>query len=389
MGEWVNPKRRTVLLLVVVVAAGLSSMLAMSDATHTIIVGDPAAYRERTEAILAGGVPYVDVPLEHLPMTLVPMVAAWFLGGSGSQSDYVFVYAALQVIALAGTLVAVGALGRSLGCPKASSRWLAATLPLVPLVTFRNDPFVTLLFVLAAVALSEGHRGWVPLGVAGALAKVWPAGLALWAVKIGSRAGSVLVAGSGVLAVVWTLHPGFTAARQGFGIHAETLMGSLVGLLRTVSGAESGVELTTAAYLPADTWVLLVNAAIGVGIAVAGVLAIRAANCNRSSFLALGTVVIGVILASQLFSLQYLLWLTPFVAISKQRLTLIAAVFGGLLTIGLAWYWNPSAFELPALYGLFSLRNAAVICLAWWLRDEAVATSTASRPETSDATLPG
>ncbi|MFP3914831.1 MAG: hypothetical protein ACLFWM_08145, partial [Actinomycetota bacterium] len=95
--------RRRVLMVLLVLAAATWAVLWVAHYPEKILAGDPPVYRLRVAAILDGGLPYLDVPFEHLPLMLVPMLAAWFLGGASAQSIYVVVFAALMALSLAGT----------------------------------------------------------------------------------------------------------------------------------------------------------------------------------------------------------------------------------------------------------------------------------------------
>ncbi|MGA7272294.1 MAG: hypothetical protein WB239_14580, partial [Acidimicrobiia bacterium] len=86
-------RRRTVILVMVVIVAGLAAIRLVAANPEVIIPGDPAAYRTRVEAILSGGLPYFDVPFEHLPVMLIPMLAAWTIGGWISQRMYIIAFA--------------------------------------------------------------------------------------------------------------------------------------------------------------------------------------------------------------------------------------------------------------------------------------------------------
>lgn len=363
------------MLALAVLAAGVLSVLVVSTQPLTIIPGDPAAYRERVAAVLADGLPYFEVSFEHLPVMTLPMAAAWVLGGFVSQSVYVWVFSLLMVGVLTLTAPMMDTLGRRLGRDRAGVHWLAAALPLLPLVAFRNDPVAVALFVVAAILLVDGRTGWTWAGAAGALAKIWPAVLALVGWRRDRRAGAVAVALAGAVAVGWTFVPGFSAARRSVGIHAETVMGALVGLERTLSGGPSEVVMTTAAYMPVEGWVVVVNALVGLAVVAAGVRGVTRADDVGDSLVALGAVVAGVILSSQLFSLQYLLWMTPFVALARSKVVLALGVALAVLTTALAWTWDVRFLQESWFYAMFTLRNAGLIVLAGMLARNVTATS--------------
>ena len=363
---------RRIILVAVVVAAGLGSVWAVSQDPLGIIPGDPAAYRDRMVAILDGGVPYLDVPLEHLPVSVVPMAIAWVLGGAASQSAYVTVFALVMLAVVVLVVLVMDRLGTALDHPEAGIAWTVAALPLLPLVLFRNDPVSVLFFALSALALVRGRRVWRWAGVVGAFAKIWPAVIALAGWRNGRRRDSWLVVMAGAVALGWTLLPGFTAARNAVGIHAETLLGSMIGLMRTTGGDPTGVVLTTAAYLEVDWWVVALNAAIGLVVCGFGVVAVWSARRERPLMVGLGTLVAGVILTSQLFSLQFVLWLTPFFALVRRRATLGIGVALGALTTVLAWIWDVSLFGSPWFHAGFLVRSLLVIVAAALMAREAI-----------------
>lgn len=366
-----NKRHPGLVLSVAILTIGLGSVLLASNATETILAGDPPEFRARVQAILDGGLPYLDVPLEHLPIMLVPMFGAWILGGFISQSDYVLAFAGLMIVSLGATAMLMLRIGVLHSHASAATRWLALVAPLVPLVVFRNDPFVTLLFVLSVYLTFAERTGSTMAAVVGALAKIWPAALALLAFRRAAMLRAAVLAISGAVGLGWTFLPGFVGARSGLGIHAETAMGALLGLWRTSSGGASQVVLTTAAYLPADAWVVALNALLGLLVLVVGVKATLKAPSPAYALLGVGTAVAGIILTSQLFSLQYVLWLTPFLAWSRGRHVLAIGLGLSVVTLGLAWSWTEGQFEEPLFYIALCLRNLAVFFVAFLLAREA------------------
>ncbi len=363
--------RSRILLGWVVLGLGAVSVLLVSRNPERIFAGDPAAYRMRVAAIVEGGLPYVDVPFEHLPVMLAPMGVAWYLGGASSQSAYIVVFAASMTLTLAATAMIVGAVGDHLGVSSAGRRWVVLVAPLLPLVVFRNDPVAVLLAVVAMWVVATGRRGWWVWAVAGAFAKVWPAGLApvTWRNK---KVASLGVAASGLLALALTRVEGFTVARQAAGLHAETLVGGLVGLARTLGGGPAEVTVTTAAYLSVPTWTVVVNALAGVAVVAAGLWAVMRASGLRAALIATGTVVAGVMLTSPLLSLQYVLWLTPFIVLAETRRSHLWGFVLGVVTLGLAFGWADTILDDPLFYATVTLRNALVVSVAALLALEAV-----------------
>ena len=362
--------RQRLMAAAVVLAAGAAAVVLAAGSPDAILAGDPAEYRRKVAAVLEGGLPYLDVPFEHLPVMLVPMLAAWGLGGWVSQPVFIVVFALLMTLAMAGATIAVDEAGARLRRAGALPRWLLVTMPLMPLVVFRNDPVAVLLAAVAVLGIIVGERWWTAAAGLGAFAKVWPAALGMTAVRRGRTAAGTAVAAAGALALGLTFLPGFTTARRALGIHAETVVGALLGLARVAGGEPAGVVVTTAAYLRADASAAILNAVVGLVVVGVGVHALVRSQDVAGALAATGCVVAGVILTSPLFSLQYVVWLAPFVALSRRRSTLVVAAAAGVLTTWLAWRWSPALFETTGMYLWLTVRNLLVVVAALSLAAE-------------------
>jgi len=353
----------------------LLTIWIMRNHPDRVLVGDPAIYRQRITEILDGGWPYLDVPFEHLPVMLVPMFVAWLFGGAASQSTYVVVFGVLMAMALAATTYVLGAVGRNLRAPRSDLRWLLMAIPLLPLITFRNDPVSVLLAVGGLALMIRGSSAWVVPAVAGGLAKIWPTVLA-WLAWPRRKASALLVSLSGLLGLLISLAPGFADRRDAVGVHTETVLGGLVGLWRSVRSEPVDVVLTTAAYLDVSSWVPAVNVLLGLVVFGFGLSAVRRVEDLRSQVVRLGCVVGGVILTSQLFSLQYVLWVVPFLALSRRRVAVVAGLLLGFLTIWLGWNWSVEYVESPAFYWIVNARNLVFLGTVIWLAFESPGSET-------------
>lgn len=343
--------------------ASLVALWLMSDHTDRMLVGDPAEYRERVDAILTGGWPYLDVPFEHLPVMLLPMLGAWFLGGGASQTSYVVVFVLLMAVVMAAATWLVDSLGERLQVSAAGGRWLLITVPMLPLVLFRNDPFSVLLGIGAVSLVTAGSPGWAASAIAGALAKVWPAVIALlaWPRR---KIGAMTVALAGVVGFGITLLPGFTERRDAVGIHTETLLGGMVGLRRTLAGGNANVAITTAAYLEVEPWVVALNALAGLLVVGLGIRSVVTTTHTATKVVRLGTVVTGVILVSPLFSLQYVLWVMPFLVMSRRGIVAALGFVLALVTMWLGWVWDPPILETSGFYLGVCVRNVLLLATA-------------------------
>jgi len=370
---------RRVLLAATVFALGVLSILWAARYPERIFAGDPLVYRLRVEEIFRSGLPYLDVPFEHLPVAIVPMLIAWWTGGAASQSTYVVAFAAQMTMCMAVITALIDRTGELLNRPGSGTRWLLLSIPLLPVVVFRNDPFSVLLAVLALAMVVFDRRGWWIPAVLGAFTKIWPASLAAtrWRTQPIVSAG---VGAVGVAAVALTFLPGFAERRNAIGIHAETVMGSVIGLSRAVGDGDVGVILTTAAYLEVGGWAVVVNALVGLGVFVAGLIAMTRATSMPDRLVCLGTVVAGVILTSGLFSIQYVLWLLPFIALDRRRSTLVMGGVLALVSFWLTWIWSEAAIEGALFYAGVTVRNVLVIAAA------AMCAAPGVRPRTERAT---
>jgi hypothetical protein len=306
-------------------------------APNAVIFGDPPIYLERLEAIIGGTMPYRDPGFEHLPGALIPILAAWLLSGFGPELPYTIAFSLLMLVCLGVTYRVLDRTGTSIS--GLAPRWLALAAPLVPLVVFRNDPWVVMLAVVAMVD-THPERVRITAAVAAVLSKGWPVALAPAAWWEGRRRTAAWIAGAAGLTLTLMLSPGFRATQEAAGLHSETLGGALVGLARALGGGDLGINWTTAAYLDAPLW------AYGLGPAVAVVLAAlawrsrRVAVEARGRWLLVGILTVAILMASRLFSTQYVLWITPFVAAASSRTRALAFAAGGLSLASVLGWWS-------------------------------------------------
>ena len=160
---------------------------------------------------------------------------------------------------------------------------------------------------------------------------------------------------------------GFSDARQATGIHAETLVGAIVGGIRALGEEPTRVTVTTAAYIDVSGSMVGLNLMIGLAVVGLGVWSVFSVGDWRSRVVGTGIITAGVVLASQLFSLQYVLWLMPFVAASRRLGTRGLGIGLGALTTLLAFVWTEDKFDHAWFFGLFTLRNGLVIAIAMLL----------------------
>jgi hypothetical protein len=345
---------------------GLAVVLAVLVAAalpHTVLAGDPVIYRERVAAMMANGLPYVDVPMEHFPGSLVPMLAAWLLGGFLGEGPYTLAF----VVLMAGSLWLTSRSLRSFQAADGSRpavNFLVLVLPLLPLVLFRNDPWVVLLAAGATALTISGAQGTPSLLLGGAiLTKAWPISLIPIAWWRGHRRAAVIVGAVTVTLLALVVRsPGFQATQRGGEIHAETVAGGLLGLTRVVRGDNPGVLRALGAQLPVPAGVVALNALPGLAIlAIAAPVLRRPFSRSRAPIVA-GALTFGAALALPALSAQYLLWFAPFVACA-ERPTRLRYVVANLLTLILVVTWFEIFEASLAWWGLLVVRNALVVWL--------------------------
>jgi hypothetical protein len=115
-----------------------------------------------------------------------------------------------------------------------------------------------------------------------------------------------------------------TRIQRPVGIHTETLAGSLLAVVRSLQGRPLGLQQTSALYIEAAPWVTLANAVPGLMIAVLVLSGLRRPFSWPHAWTSFGLLVGAIVLASPLFSTQYLAWLAPFFA---ARATWLRAAF--------------------------------------------------------------
>lgn len=343
------------------------------------VAGDPLAYRDRTAAIIGGEIPYAQGEMEHLPVMLAPMVVTWFAGGFLSPPTYRAIWVLITTGALLGVMWGMSQLGDSDGEVAAIRRWLAIVWPLIPIVVFRNDPWVVLPIVLAFAATRRRTTG-VTIGylVTGVLAKGWPLVTVpvMWRVL---REKRILVAGAlaaaGVALVAAT--PGFGSGRAFRGLHTESLGGAIWLISHSRAEPVTLFGDAGATYVDAPLWLALPGAITGLALMALAFRRLRQSDVEWRSVLALTAVlVIAVLLMSPLQSAQFLLWPSVFLAFVNDRTAHVA--FAGA-----------AIFALATLVGFDSLANNQ----AWWstavilrhvaLTGSALATLLFLRPATS------
>lgn len=334
--------------------------------------GDPAIYRSRMELLFAGNTPYVDFYFEHLPLSLIPMMAAWILGGFGGDALFTSIFALLMIACLAGTAHAVD----DDGARAAGLMWLVLAGPLFPIVIFRSDPFPTFLAAAAFAAVVAGQEKKASgLEFAGVLAKGWPSVLALVEAARGRRGKAMMVAGTGVLLLIGLLLlPGFRSGRAFSGLHSETVAGAAAIAFRTFDGDSLGLLYEAGAtYVSVPVWAWVLNLNIGVLIGLLALGRWRGRFTREGGAGILSASVVTLLLISPVLSPQFLLWPTPFLALHRSPTVKGLALGTTLLTLIYMIGWNPDFLGNPWWIVVLNVRNLVLVALgvvcAWGIAE--------------------
>ncbi len=368
-----NPKRSSAitvgLTFAAIVAAIIVTMLILditaANGNQSPIAGDPPWYNAIAAAILDGEIPYIDVPIEHLPGALIPMILVeWTSRLTGSSFETLWPFAMgvviISTVVVADRIPADFAAGR---------RYLVLSLPLLPLVLFRIEPWL-MLWVVASIVFvfSRSWTAHVAATFMAALTKGWPIILLALPFRLQKRT-LALMAGMATLAalIAIAILPGFREGRAFEGIHTETIVGNLVMVFRSAAGSDLQlIGVAGAAYTAVASVAVAVNAFVGLPFLVVAGIAVFRTESDTNLVRILGLAVVGIILASPLFSSQFLYWLVPFVLLlsgARQRLYGATA----LATLITVIVWSPLA---PAWSVLVLIRNVMLVTLAvGWASD--------------------
>lgn len=346
-------------VLAAILTTGAILDITASAGNQSPIAGDPATYDVITTAIFDGGVPYIDVTVEHLPGALVPMLLIEALSRMTSL-DFEGLWALTMGLVFLVTVIMVDRvpIGSHPGL-----LFLGLSLPLLPLILFRNEPWLMAWVVASLLFAFRGSwLGNATATVIASLTKGWPIILLGLPFRLGRRRLAVITGLATFAALVFvTLLPGFQQGRAFEGIHSETVVGSLLLVFRAVTGAEAGIFSSAgAAYAASGQWSVLVNALIGLPfIAVAALRALRSESIHVL-VPAMGLGVLGIILASPLFSPQFMYWLVPFLLFLGyvRRWTFVLASLMTLVSI-IVWAPTEAGWALLVL-----TRNIVLLALA-------------------------
>jgi Glycosyltransferase family 87 len=361
-------------------------------------LGEPPRYLGVVNDILAGRIPYRDLPLEYPPLALVSWIVPRLVSG-----DEVFRYAWLLAVQNAALGAGVAACLAWLARRGWSADGVAAVLAIGALLLLGVAHVVVWLFdlvpallvglALVAVAVRRPTAAGLLLGL-GTLVKVYPSVLVpvllLGYLAAGDRRAAVrLLAGTaGVVALVMV--PATLIAGEGAwsfldyqaqrGVQLESVPGSLAMLAALLGGPEATVYHgfgawqvggpLARAFTPLMPGVLIA----GVGLVLAStVVRLRRdvgieGRVRQASLVACATAaIVAVMVANKVLSPQFLIWLLPVAPLLPRPQALLAAGTS-LLTLGLLGDdYIGLMQQRPEMVWLLTLRNALLVALLAWL----------------------
>jgi hypothetical protein len=329
------------------------------------------------------GTPWRDFDVEYAPLEamIIALIAQGTLAYTGQ---------AIVLLATLADLITAATIGLAWG-KHAAGRYLLVGLPLLTFVYFRLDA-IPVALTLGGFALAERRREIQAGGVlaAAVLMKIWPV-VVLPALMIQRRRRAVI----GVAAFVavgiaaWLMFAGVggpvqvATFRGATGWNVESVVGTLVWIR---SGSQPIMEqgAPRIGTISAPIQVVLTFGLVLTQLAVWR----RAKRFGGDSVGAPALAAVAALLAwSPLFSLQYALWLTPFIAIAAgETRGGLGALLGAVAVFGTG---AVAAMRIANAYTetveiqqvLLILRNAAVVgIIVWWF--------VVTRPVPNRATIP-
>jgi hypothetical protein len=348
--------------LAAVVILGLVLAAVLPD---SVVKNDPSFYAERIAPLFEGQLPYFQFDFEHLPLAMVPMALAGVIERTAGYSNYPIIFWVLMSAVMFGVGYYVERVGRTLGVAGSGRRWVFIAAGVIPLVTFRVDGISLLLALMAFTYMIEAQERRSVWAMAGGIAaKGWPVTLAVVDWWRGRRRRALLtVSLTAIAGLVLLAIPGFTSGRAFTGIHVETLSGSLVGLFRTATTPSARTVLNAgASYVEVGVWAPFLNLLVGLSLGIAVLKVLRSDFAWDKAAGVVGVSIIALLLASPLLSAQFIIWLTPFAALTRNQRINIGAGVVALLTGTIVMFWHMDAVWW---WSVIVVRNLALIWLGW------------------------
>lgn len=322
--------------------AMLIGWLALDHRDPSLLIGDIFLYADISDLLVDGFTAYIHLPVVHLPIALVP-IAGLSVTATVTTIPIWIVWPVGMSAAFVGSVLLVDTFDPE---RPAGFMYVALSLPMLPLVLFRLEPWVVLLAIGAIAAFMARKTALgVFLTIAGALGKGWPIVVAILPWKRSQKGGAIVATlGSFALLALVGTHEGFRSGRQLEGIHTETLMGSIILLGKHLSGEPFDFMLSALALnIAAPGWIVVANAIPGALVAGVALVVARRKLTGPHIVSLIGFGVLAIILLSPLFSTQFVFWLAPFVAGTSAtiRRLYVAASVVALASISVFVFTSP------------------------------------------------
>jgi Glycosyltransferase family 87 len=390
-----DPRRAPAVVLLAAPLVLLMLIVGLaSEQTRLIFASDLSVYRRYGLQVLGGSIPYLDFKVEYPPLALVPMTVPLLAAPAGGIDDlgYIGRFVVVQgALAVAAGWLLFQATGRS---RSTLVLWAVLVGLAWASVALRYDlwPVLCVLVAVLVVDRRPGAAG-VALGL-GTMLKLYPLALlpvlGAYALAGRDRAGfvrlevgcaSVVIA---VMAAAWVLAgPAslqWLVYQQDRGLQIESLgAGLFLGLHLFLGEAVDVGHAFGSIQVRAPGSDLLVGASPVALAALLGIVTAVAAIRFRRDYARLGRVpstsvglasaaaIAVVLVGSKVLSVQYVIWLLPFVIFLPLRvrwlLLAVTALSTAIYTID---YTGLSRLETPMIAALL-VRNVLLAVMAAWL----------------------
>jgi Glycosyltransferase family 87 len=390
-----DPRRAPTVVLLLVPPVLLVLIVGLTpEPTRLILAGDLSLYHRYGLQLLGGSIPYLDFNVEYPPLALVPMTLPLLAPPPGGIDDvgYVWRFALAQGVL---AVVAGWLLFRTTGRSRSTLVLWAVLVGLAwASVALRYDLWPVLCVLVAAVVVDRrpGAAG-VALGL-GTMLKLYPIALlpvlGAYALARRDRAGFVRLLVGCVSVVVLVMAAAWVLAgpaslqwlvyQQERGLQIESLgAGLLLGLhvlvgqpidvayaFGSVQVRAPGSDLLVAAS-PIALAVLLGVVTVVTGLRFRWDYARLGRVPSSSVDLASAAAIAVLLVGSKVLSVQYVIWLLPFVIFLPLRirwlLLAVTALSTAIYTIDYTGLWH---LEAPIIVALL-VRNVLLAVIAAWL----------------------
>ncbi|MEO8274332.1 MAG: glycosyltransferase family 87 protein [Chloroflexota bacterium] len=364
--------------------------------------GDVRLYLQKAQAVWSGAVPYRDVPFEYPPAALIPMVVPFAAGLSQNLGldGYKVLFAGWEALLLLGLGFVLARIAGFIGHDQRAVglRLIVLTIGALLAITWRFDLFPALLVAIAVWAALERRVALVgaALGL-GFLAKLYPIAvlpaLAIpWLIPFDLGRLARLAASFGLTVAIGLLPFVALAGSDAFafldyhagrGLQIESIGGGVAILAGLMSGEAPALSFGFSAVQVEGT---LAQSMLGIlpvltvlGFGLLAWLGWRRVPAEADEAMVAGSAEPGVrhgtlvtlalasllvlLVTSKVFSIQYAVWIVPFVALLRGwQFWLGAAIVALTMPIHPVLYSDLVKQQaLPIL--VLNLRNGLVLVL--------------------------